>query len=339
MRSNQPDASADLQACATLLRAGSRSFHAASLLLPPPVRASATALYAFCRVADDAVDAGRHPALAVERLGARLEACYAGRPADHPVDRAFARTVHEHAIPHALPAALLEGLAWDAGGRRYETLADLRAYAARVAGTVGAMMTLVMGRREPALLARACDLGVAMQLTNIARDVGEDARMGRLYLPQADLRDAGLDPDVFLADPRPSPALARVVADLLATADGLYGRSAAGVRALPLSCRPGIEAARLLYAEIGREVERRGCDPVSSRAVVPGRRKAGLVLRALAGTIVAGGEPAGAPLPETRYLVDAVTAGAAPPGRAPSAGPVMRLLALFERLERLERSA
>ena len=98
-------------------------------------------------------------------------------------------------IPRALPEALLEGFAWDAAGRRYETLDEVEHYAARVAGCVGAMMTLVMGRRDPAILARACDLGVAMQLTNICRDVGEDARAGRLYLPLAWLRDNGIDPD------------------------------------------------------------------------------------------------------------------------------------------------
>ncbi len=97
--------------------------------------------------------------------------------------------------------ALLEGFAWDAAGRRYDTLDDLLDYAARVAGAVGAMMAVLMGVRDPALLARACDLGVAMQLTNIARDVGEDARAGRLYLPLAWLREAGIDPDAFLADP------------------------------------------------------------------------------------------------------------------------------------------
>ena len=85
--------------------------------------------------------------------------------------------------------------------RRYETLQDLDAYAARVAGSVGAMMTLVMGQRAPEIVARACDLGVAMQLTNIARDVGEDARAGRLYLPLQWLREAGIDPDAWLAKP------------------------------------------------------------------------------------------------------------------------------------------
>ena len=105
-------------------------------------------------------------------------------------------------MPRALPDALLEGLAWDAVGRRYETLSGVLAYSARVAAAVGAMMCVLMRVRDADALARACDLGLAMQLTNIARDVGEDARAGR-PLPAAGLAGAeGVDPEHFLADPR-----------------------------------------------------------------------------------------------------------------------------------------
>ena len=120
------------------------------------------------------------------------------------------------------------------------------------------MMALLMGVRTPEGLARACDLGVAMQLSNIARDVGEDARMGRLYLPQAWLVEAGIAPDARLAAPVFSPALGAVVRRLLDAADALYRRVDAGVARLPLACRPGINAARFLYAEIGHEVARSG---------------------------------------------------------------------------------
>ncbi|MBD0273222.1 MAG: phytoene/squalene synthase family protein, partial [Acetobacteraceae bacterium] len=272
---------ADLAACRALLRGGSRSFHAASLLLPARVRAPATALYAFCRLADDAVDLdGGRPA-AVARLRERLARAYEGRPLPIPADRAFAAVVSRHGIPRALPEALLEGLAWDAeGGRRYEDLPALEAYAARVAGSVGCMMAVLMGVRDRGALARACDLGVAMQLTNIARDVGEDARAGRLYLPQRWLREGGVDPDAWLARPAFDPALAAVVRRLLRAADELYHRAGAGIAALPAGCRPGIRAAGLLYAGIGREVERRGFDSVGARARVPGSRKAALLLRA-----------------------------------------------------------
>ena len=128
-------ARADLEACRALLRGGSRSFRAASLLLQRRVAAPAAALYAFCRLADDAIDlggGGRAARLeALARLRERLDRAYAGRPLPQPADRAFALVAAAHAIPHALPEALLEGLAWDAEGRRYETQAALEAYAAR----------------------------------------------------------------------------------------------------------------------------------------------------------------------------------------------------------------
>jgi 15-cis-phytoene synthase len=159
-------------------------------------------------------------------------------------------------MPRALPDALLEGLAWDAMGRRYRNLADLHAYSARVASAVGVMMCVLMRVRSPDALARAADLGLAMQLTNIARDVGEDARAGRLFLPLDWLEEAGIDPERFLADPRPSAALAGVVRRLLDEADELYLRAATGVSSLPADCRLGIAAARHIYAAIGTEVAR-----------------------------------------------------------------------------------
>ncbi|MGF1554063.1 MAG: phytoene/squalene synthase family protein [Paracoccaceae bacterium] len=246
-------AEVDARHCREAIRTGSKSFHAASRLLPARVREPAFALYAFCRLADDAVDEGGR-AGASARRARRLGLIATGRPAPHPADRAFARVIRRHAIPVEIPAALIEGLSWDEGGRRYETLADVEAYAARVAATVGVMMTLILGERRPEVLARAADLGVAMQLSNIARDVGEDARAGRLYLPRGWMRAEGLDPDAFLAAPAHSPALGRVVGRLLDRAETLYDRSLSGIARLPRDCRPGIAAARLMYREIGRTV-------------------------------------------------------------------------------------
>ena len=235
----------DLQACRKLMRGGSKSFFAASLLLPARVCAPASALYAFCRLADDAIDLGQDPAAEMAGLRRRLDAIYDGRPGPQDADRALAHVVHRFAIPRLLLDALLEGFLWDADGRRYETLDDVQDYAARVAGTVGAMMALVMGVHTPRALARACELGIAMQLTNIARDVGEDARNGRLYLPRAWLREAGIDPDAWLRAPRFDAAMAGVVERLLQSADALYRRAEHGVAELPRDCRSAILAARL----------------------------------------------------------------------------------------------
>ncbi len=329
---------ADLAACRAMLAGGSRSFAAAAKLLPRRVAEPATALYAFCRVADDLIDEGGGEA-GLSELRQRLDGIYAGRPHAHVADRAFARVVARFAIPRALPEALLEGLAWDTEGRQCPDEAALEAYSARVAAAVGAIMTLLMGCRDPQALARACDLGVAMQMTNIARDVGEDARNGRLYLPHDWLREEGIEPADFLAAPAFSPALGRVVARLLRAAEALYRRSEAGVAMLPRDCRSGIAAARFVYAEIGRQVERKGLDSVSRRAVVPAHRKLRLMARSL---VLLGDRPAdreAPPLPGTAFLVQAVEATPLPGTPLPLPGFRDRLLwavELFDRLDRLD---
>jgi len=338
--------SADLAACRDLLRGGSRSFFAASLLLPRRVHEPATALYAFCRVADDLIDVGDNPAAALADLRARLDAAYAGQPRPIAADRALAAVVLCHAVPRTLLDALLEGFAWDAAGRRYESLAGLEAYAARVAGAVGAMMATLMGERSPEGVARACDLGIAMQLSNIARDVGEDARAGRLYLPQNWLRAAGIDPDAWLARPVFDPALASVIQRLLQAAEDLYRRADSGIAALPRACRPGIGAARHFYSEIGQQVARQGYDSVGSRAVVPPARKLRLLARSLAAATWRPRPIGPVPTQEAaRYLVNAVTAAPAPL-RSPARAPVWQafddraawLYALFDQLDARQMS-
>ena len=300
----------DMAHCVEAIRHGSRSFHAASKLLPRKLRDPALALYAFCRLADDAVDLQPAKADAVLRLHERLDLAYDGRPRNAPADRAFAAIIADYDMPRALPEALLEGLAWDAMEKRYASLSELRSYSARVASAVGAMMCVLMRVRDRDALARACDLGVAMQLTNIARDVGEDAREGRLYIPTGWLQEAGLTPDAFLAAPRMSDAVHGVVDRLLREADALYVRSEAGIGALPATCRPGIFAARYIYAGIGGELQRLGCNSIDHRAHTVGRQKLGWLAMAIlrtSGTMMMPRSPVihARPLPETAFLVDA----------------------------------
>jgi len=322
---------ADLEDCRTTLRRGSKSFHAAARLLPRDVADSAVALYAFCRVADDAIDRAGG-ASALPALRERLRRAYDHRPYPLASDRALAWVVARHAIPRALPEALLEGFAWDAEGRRYEDFAAVTAYATRVAGTVGAMMALLMGARAPVSVARACDLGIAMQLGNIARDVGEDARAGRLYLPLSWLRAEGIDPDAWLARPAFAPAIGAVVRRLLHEAEALYARADGGIPLLPAGCRPGIAAARLIYSEIGREVARNGFDSVSRRAVVPGRRKLALLAQSVAHAMLAQAGAAAPPVPAAAFLVEAVAN--APPPR-PIAMAARQHAGLDARIERV----
>ena len=336
-------ATADLLACRDLLCEGSRSFQAASRLLPADVRDPAIALYAFCRVADDAIDANPDGAAAgLAWLRDRLSKAYDGQPADLAPDRAFARIAAQFGIPRALPDALLEGFAWDAEGRRYADLSAVRAYAVRVAGTVGAMMAVLMGVRDAGRLAAAVDLGVAMQLSNIARDVGEDARNGRLYLPLDWMHEAGLDPDAFLANPRHGPQLGAIIARLLDAAEIHYRRARAGIGRLPAGCRVGISAAALLYREIGQEVRRRGHDSVTGRAVVSGRRKLRVIAGGVLPTALSRAPLPDAVIPEGAFLVDAVLR-TVPHGRRQRPAwwqvrtQVLTVLDLFERLEQRER--
>ena len=328
---------ADLAVCRTLLRGGSRSFDAAARLLPRAVRDPAVALYAFCRVADDAIDCGGPGGLAA--LRERLALAYEGRPLSLPIDRAFALIVRRHALPRTLPEALLEGFAWDAEGRRYADLPALRGYAVRVAGTVGVMMTLLMGVCDAGRLGAAVDLGVAMQLTNIARDVGEDARTGRLYLPLDWLGAAGIDPDGFLAHPRHSAALGHVVQRLLDAAEEHYARAWAGIARLPPVCRLGIGAAGLLYAEIGHEVARRGLNAMDGRAVVSGRRKAWTLARGLPRVALPSVSVVSGAVPEAAFLLEALGAPrpAAHPHRLRLLERMHWIIDLLERMEQRER--
>jgi phytoene synthase len=184
-----------LDASRVSIRQGSKSFAAAARLFDPTVREDAYLLYAWCRHCDDEIDGqvlghgsvGLDPRLAAAKL-AELEdktrRALAGQGVeDDQAFAAFQRVAQRHTIPSRLPLELLEGFRMDVEGRAYSTLDDVLLYAYRVAGVVGEMMARVMGAVDSDILRRAVDLGLALQLTNIARDVVEDARGGRIYLP------------------------------------------------------------------------------------------------------------------------------------------------------------
>lgn len=270
----------DRRACDALLREGSKSFFVASRLLPERLRPDVSAVYGFCRVADDAIDLASRPKQELEILVERLNSMYAQSPFDHPVDRTLAEVVQRRALPKAGFEALLEGFAWDVEGRRYDTIGSLEAYCVRVASAVGVLMTVLMGQRDAWVLGRACDLGIAMQLTNIARDVGEDARAGRVYLPSHWLEDAGIDRATLVRAPHFSPALGSVVRRLLNVARVYYRRAEKGIVHLPWDCRYAIAAALVIYQDIERGIRQNNYDSVSQRSFTSGRRKAFLLARA-----------------------------------------------------------
>lgn len=296
----------DLATCQAMLQEGSKSFSAAALLLPGWMRAPVAGLYAFCRMADDIIDEGG-TAAGLSELKARLDLIYAQTPHDHPVDRAFSHVVRDYDIPRPVPDLLLEGFAWDLDGHHYATISDTIAYGVRVASTVGVMMTLIMGPRDRATLARAADLGVAMQLTNISRDVGEDARNGRIYLPQDWLDEVGVTPEQLGEDPKFTPGVGEVTRRLLEEADRLYRRSRTGIGRLPYRCRLAIRGASLIYRDIGRVIEGNAYNSVDSRAYTSTPRKAWLLSRALGTAIYTPKMNMDPALPEAAPLLDPIT--------------------------------
>ncbi len=189
-----------------------------------------------------------------------------------------------HAIPVAEPLTLIEGFAMDVEGRRYETLADTLHYCYHVAGVVGLMMARVLGVKDERLFDHACDLGLAFQLTNIARDVVEDYRNGRIYLPEQWLLEEGLTPEI-MALPQHRAALHRVTARLIATAEPYYESAARGIDALPPRAAWAIGTAARVYRAIGDRVLAAGPAAWDERRVVPAREKSRLALSAGVGAL------------------------------------------------------
>lgn len=276
-------------AAKTAIAKGSQSFAAAARLFDRETRESAVMLYAWCRHCDDVIDGQAlghssaqddvgSPDERLSLLEAKTRAVLAGEPTDDPAFAGLARVVARHAIPDRYPLAHLDGFRMDVAARRYDTLADTLDYAYHVAGVVGIMMAHVMGVRDPAVLDRACDLGLAFQLTNIARDVVPDAREGRLYLPAAWLAEAGI-PAGDLASPGHRAALAGVAARLIDAAEPYYDSALIGIGALPARAAWAIATARGVYRQIGTEVKRRGPQAWDERVSTSTAAKLGHVAR------------------------------------------------------------
>jgi len=270
------------------LRAGSKSFALAARLLPYAIRVDVAALYAYLRYVDDTVDLAP-PAtqlVHVARLERELEAILAGAPQTSPALAAFQDVVLRLGIPSIYPRELLAGMRMDAAGTTYESLEDLLHYAYRVAGTVGLMLCHVFGLQSEQALPHAAHLGIAMQLTNVCRDVSEDLARGRIYLPRTLLGErlfAALDtqrPGIPSRDvaARLPPTLDMI----LRCADRYYASADAGMHELRFRVALAVRAARFVYAGIGDELRQRDLDVGAGRAVVPAGTKSRLLFRALA---------------------------------------------------------
>lgn len=251
------------------IEAGSKSFAVASRLFKTDTRESAMMLYAWCRYCDDLID-GQHLGHG-QRGGSRQDGfgrlefledqtrlAIAGTPANHPVFMGLAEVIERHEIPGHYPMEHLAGYRMDVENVRYNDLAMTLAYCWRVAGVVGVMMGMVMGRRDAATLDRASDLGMAFQLTNIARDVIEDAANNRVYLPTEWLQAEGIHSAEHVLDGRSRAALGRVATRLVDAAEPYYCSAGRGISALPLRSAWSVATARGVYRNIGQNVKAHG---------------------------------------------------------------------------------
>jgi len=253
-----------------IIRRHSKSFSLASLLLGSEKRDTAVALYAYCRRADDAIDLAPPDETwsALGKLQAELDDVYAGRPLSEPILAEFQRLVFERQIPREYPGALLEGFQLDAANAQYETVADLYRYCWCVAGSVGAMMCHVLGVRRERAVVHGVHLGMAMQLTNICRDVAEDWQRERLYIPAELVPDVGHPSNGDALSPRRSRLLAHGVRRLLAEADVLYRSGDLGLPYLSFRSRLAVATARRVYSGIGERILAADANVLAGRAVV-----------------------------------------------------------------------
>ena len=279
-----PQVRAALDECRWMIRKGSKSFSLAARLFDPATRDAAFFLYGWCRYCDDQVDQVGVSGSQSE-LGARLEAlrdktagAFSSTPQQEPVFIALQYIVHRYGIPSHYALELIEGMAMDARATRYTSLKDLLLYCYRVAGTVGLMMAHVMGLRDEAALKHAADLGIAMQLTNIARDILEDASMGRIYLPLAWLKEAKIAPEEIAA-PEHREKLAMLTVRLLREGERYYRSGDEGLWHLSFRSACAVAAARNVYSEIGGLLLKKGARAWDQRTYVTGARKVRVVLR------------------------------------------------------------
>jgi phytoene synthase len=265
-----------LDASRDSIQRGSTSFAAAARLFDPRIREDAYMLYAWCRHCDDEIDGqvmghgavGLDPVLAARKLAeleAKTRSALAGEPTDDPAFAAFQRVAQRHAIPAQHPLDLLQGFRMDVEGRTYRSLQDTLLYAYHVAGVVGVMMAQVMGVRDITTLRRASDLGLALQLTNIARDVMEDAKVDRIYLP-ADWLGAAVEHPTAVADPANRAVVFAATERLLAVAEPYYASARWGLKSLNFRSAWAVAAASGVYRQIGLTVRAGGPEGMDRRA-------------------------------------------------------------------------
>jgi phytoene synthase len=279
----------DHEACAAVLRASGSSFALPIRLLPLAKRQATTAIYAFCRLADDIVDDAADAAAARRELAAfeaATRSALTGEPAAAPVLRALADTVRRYAIPPETIAEILAGVRMDLDQASYETVAELEDYCRRVASAVGLAAIHVWGFIDPEAILRSDDCGLAFQYTNILRDIPEDLGRGRIYVPAEDLAACGCTADELQAG-RLHAGFDRLAARLVARAEARFARAARLDRMLSTDGRLAFRAMFGVYGSLLAAVRRAGRG-IFTREVKPAKPR---LLAAAATTVLVGPRP------------------------------------------------
>ena len=262
------------QYCQDKAAASGSSFYYSFLFLPKPKREAITAFYAFCREVDDVVDECHEPQIARTKLDwwrTELDRLYAGRP-EHPVSRALAPAIATFPIAREQLEEIIDGMAMDLDQVRYADYKELRLYCHRVAGIVGEVAAGIFGASAHATMKYAAQLGLAFQLTNIIRDVGEDARRGRIYLPQAELAEFGVaETDILQA--RETDNFRMLMEFQYQRAVATYDQAFALLpKADRKAQRPGLIMAAI-YRTLLDEIRRDGYPVLRARIALPASRK------------------------------------------------------------------
>ncbi|TAK71090.1 MAG: phytoene/squalene synthase family protein [Actinomycetota bacterium] len=281
----EPRLRASYEQCRRLHLAHGKTYYLATLLLPPAKRPYVHALYGFARYADEIVDE-LHPATGVAERAARLarlrDAFFADLDrgwSDHVVRRAVVDTVVRWELPRSHFEAFLESMAMDLTVTSYDTYADLLRYTYGSAAVIGLQLVPILGPTRPEAYEYAMDLGLAFQLANFIRDVGEDLDRGRVYLPLDELAAHGVD-RAMLQRRQVTPQLRAALRDQVARVRALAERARPGAAMLHPSSRPCVDAARILYCGIVDAVEAADYQVFDRRAAVPMSRRLGVALPA-----------------------------------------------------------
>jgi phytoene synthase len=274
---------ADYARCAEITRESSSNFYYAFMLLPVERRRALYAVYAFCRFVDDIADeAVAHPAARLERWRRELQKVYAGA-VERPVSRALAANVHRFNIPQRYFEEVIEGVEMDLTRKRYATFAELSLYCRRVASAVGLICIEIFGYRNPSTRIYAERLGLAFQLTNIIRDVREDAERDRIYLPREDLQRFGVSEQEILESAY-TPGFNQLMEFEATRAHQVYQEAAAALPPEDRSTMVAAEGMRLIYSALLARISQSGYRVFDGRLSVSAPRKLLLVTRAWAGT-------------------------------------------------------